>query len=188
MLASEILESNVLAAIAKGIFSILRKERPSKQELEKIRGDLYKLVELAQNTGDAASRFFEVEKDVSRAQVTAAELARFVKNKKTPRSTLSISCRLLLERLSTARNSLHKVRYEEDFDYDAVDNSMNMAIDHTRQCARKLSVNRSTSIDELDHAAKQLDYLDNTICRKRDQILRPLLQAYRTMQKLPEGP
>src|SRR5712692_3473632 len=140
-MAVEVLTASLLESIVKGIFSILAKKMPSKEELQKARADLGRLVKLAQDTGYSLGCYFEVERAAIRAGVHATELRQFFSEGATPSSRLLESLTSLLEdrvKRGLGKDGLRKIHeFRDDFEnvrrlVDATQKNLKGSISHLK--------------------------------------------------------
>ncbi len=172
---------SVASTLIDALRKALNKKSASAKELAAIKSDLDTLVKLAQNTGVALDRYFEVQQASIRAGVHASELAKLSRNAQTPKAILQESItRLKDERVERELAKLIPARiYSYRDDHDRAIQMVESTNEHLREALSRLRENdRSACQSELAYSSEELDGLVKFISRRLSEISAPLQQAY----------
>lgn len=176
--------SSVMVTLLREIYRVIKKKRNvTKEELQKLRRDVTKLVRLSQQTNYALAKYVELEESATRAGVHARELKRFLDDESSPKASLLQSLDVLdNERLvRLVKGELRQI-YEYRKDYDEATTLTEDARKHLRASAAGLREdNRKLAGSELGYCVEKLDDLVKLMARRRDELLKPLSRAYETL-------
>ncbi len=173
-----------MVALLREIYRVVKKRKNvTKEELQKLRRDLTKLVRLSQQTNYALAKYVELEESATRAGVHARELKRFLDDESSPKTSLLQSLDVLdSERIVRLLKGELRQIYEYRKDYDEATAFAEEAKKHLRASIAGLNQDdRKLARSELGYCVEKLDDLVKLMARRRDELLKPLSRAYETL-------
>jgi len=180
-----VLTSAVAEKLVDKILNLLKKEKPSPNELKELKKALIELTNLSSNTGLALGRYILLLKYSNSASVHSTEFQSLLKdvNKETARKQF--------EKLGTVRiqkdllkEAIEKVHSYRD-DYEKARGHYDNAERHLRKAEQRYdAANIASCIDEMEYLNKELDDLVILANRRIEELLEALLVTYKALEEI----